>query len=424
MTGSLSPYPLFNPVTADVDSLLSGWEIVAGPFGLLLFLLLIPFIRLAARRSREGALIGGGLVWIFATSGPWTTLVLPAWLAIATAWVMLLARGVRSGALSPRMMVALTWLGMAALLAPMWWRAQWPWYGWHGSRMALLHNVGFAYFLLRYVSWGVALSRNPNDTPRPGATAAWLLYAPCMRLGPVLLRDRFLKRFDAWNPRAPIDWRRAGRRTGWFLLGGIGIGVIGKNLPHIAPGAAGFFSDPAAYATADLLRVFYLVPIQVYLLLWTYNELAAVAGLLVGIEVDNNFDWLPRATSVRDFWRRWHTTVGVWLREYIYIPLGGNRGIVLLNYLAVFAFCALWHGPALSFLAWGLSQALALWVQRLWDQARKRLGRRDAPHSRAWTCACRLATMHYQIATVLIFTDFDHSGSRLLRELIGRISGE
>ncbi|MFQ5806565.1 MAG: MBOAT family O-acyltransferase, partial [Phycisphaerae bacterium] len=271
------------------------------------------------------------------------------------------------------------------------------------------------------IAWGVDLARNPRDPLRPADTTCWLLYPPCMRLGPVLLRREFLERLDAWKPSSPVPWKEVGQRFGLFALGVAGLAVVSRNVPLVQAGAPDFFSTPQHYSTGELVRVFYLVPIGIYLLLWTYNELAAALALWIGIPVDNNFDWLPRATSVREFWRRWHVTLGRWLREYIYIPLGGSRGFVPLHYAAVFGFCAVWHGASWSFVAWGASQTLALTVQRWWDQAREWLGWRGRPTGGWRTLFCWLTTMHFQIATIVIFVDFDHRAGRLFCELWQRL---
>ena len=200
------------------------------------------------------------------------------------------------------------------------------------------------------------------------------------------------------------------------------LGFVGGQIPHVAAGTADFFAAPEDYTTSELLRTFYLVPIQIYMLLWTYNELAAALGLWVGIRVDNNFNWLPLATSVRDFWRRWHITLGSWLRNSIYIPLGGNRRHTTLNYVAVFGYCGVWHGASWSFVGWGLSQTLALTVQRGWDNLRRRLGWEPRPASVGWMALCWLLTMHYQLATIIVFVDFERLGLGLLGELLRRLT--
>lgn len=415
------PEPLFNPITAPADQLLTPGEILAGPFGLIVFIPLVPLLRLVARRFPRAALMACALAWIVATTGPVTTAILLAGGLAASGWVVGLGRLRRGGWLQPRLMVALVWLGLAALIFPLWWYPQWSWYGWgDGSRMAVLHNIGVAYFFLRLIAWGIDLARRPGEPLRATDTICWLLYPPCMRLGPVLLRGEFLERFDAWRPSAPAPWKAVARRFGLFLLGGVLLAVITKNVPQVLP-EGDFFSSPQCYSTGKLVRAYYFVPIQVYLLLWMYNELAVALSLWVGIRVDDNFDWLPRATSVRDFWRRWHVTVGRWLRNYIFVPLSRKHRFVVLNYAALFGFSAVWHGACLSFVAWGASQVLALTVQRRWDQLRKRLGWRNRPAGWWWTVLCWLVTMHYQAATIVIFVDFEHRGGRLFRELGGRL---
>ncbi len=417
------PTPLFNPLTAPVDQPLTVWEILASPFGLVAFLPLAVLLRYAGRRWGHAAVLSLAAVWMVGTAGPLTTLVVALWCLLGVLWVRWLALRRASGALSRRAMVGLVWGGLGLLLLPFWYKAQWDFYGWQPSRLALLHNVGLAYFFLRLVAWGVDLARAPDARHDRLLTASWLAYPACMRLGPVMLRQDFAERFARWRGGAGWRWGELARRGGLLLLGGFLLAVVLKNTPHPPSGGPDFFAAPQAYETRYLVRLFYFVPIQVYLLLWTYNELAAVAGLLAGLEVDNNFDHLPLASSVRDFWRRWHVTVGKWLRDYIYVPLGGNRGLVPLHYAVVFGFCALWHGAAWSFVAWAASQVLALSVQRGWDGLRRKAGWQQRPRGLWWRVVCWLLTMHYQLATIVVFVDFEYCGWRFLRELLQRLAG-
>lgn len=420
----LGPTPLFNPLTSSVP--LSPRELLAGPLGLIAFLPLVPVVLLIARRYPRAALMLGGLVWALPTLGWQTGLVLLGGIAAGTAWIVGLGALRRRGRLGCTGMIALVWLGLHALVLPLWWHAQPAWYP---SRMAVLHNVGFAYFLLRLIAWGMEVARSPQTPLRLADTICWLLYPPCMRLGPVLLRADFLRRLDAWNPRhSPAGWPGLGR-FGLMTVGAVCLAGIAQQIPGVAPNTTDYFSAPEEYSTSALLRVFYLVPVQVYLLLWTYNQLALALSLWVGLPVDDNFRWLPLATSVRGFWQRWHITVGAWLRNCIYIPLGGNRRHTELNTLAVFGYCSLWHGASWSFLAWGMSQAVALNVQRGWDRLVAKTRKRVQPARPSaatwagvavWTGVCWLLTMHYQIATIVVFTDFEHAGWRILRELVWR----
>ncbi len=430
---------LFNLLTAPKPP--TGGEIAAGPFGLLWFALLIFPLRLIARRMPRGALTAAGLLWLlgtlylaslelrgatnpldwrhFATFGGFL-----ATIGLSVGWVHLLAHFRRRAspanhAASRRTMIALVWVGLHLIVLPLWIGVHDLWYP---SRLAVLHNLGSAYIMLRLIAWGVALADRPDQPTTLADTACWLLYPPAMRLGPILLREQFVDRLGAWDPRGRVPWGEVGRRCGLFILGGVGIALTNTIVPGVTTARPDFFTSPQSYSTAELLGVLYGVPIRVYLLLWTYNELAAALAAWVGIRVDNNFDWLPRATSIRDFWRRWHVTLGAWLRTYMYIPLGGNRRHLWLNYAIVFGYCGLWHGPSWSFLAWGLLQAVALIMQREWDRLRERRGWAEQQGLRWRALIGWLLSTHFACLTIVMFCDFRHIGSRFFAELIGRIS--
>lgn len=411
---------LFNPLLAPTSQPLTPFEIAAGPYGLLLFVWLVPLVRIVGRRRPRTAIAAFSLLWLIWTLGPIASLIFLGAVATGAAWVMVTGYLRQTGRLQRRGAIGLVWLGLHALVLPAWWIPSAAWYGWEPTRMPLLHNIGFAYFLLRFIAWGRNLAENPSQPLRLADTICWILYPPCMRLGPVLTRESFLKRFDAWAPAQRVDWATVGRRAGLLLLGLVGLAITIRNMPS-RQGEIDFFSAPQQYTTNDLLALIYLVPVQIYFLLWCYNQLANGLAAWVGIPVDDNFDHLPLATSVRDFWRRWHITVGAWLRENIYIPLGGNRSIVWLNYVAVFGYIALWHGPSWSFVAWGLLQAAALMAQRAWDQFWARRNHRGRPAGLPWTIFCWLLTMHFAIITIVIFTDFEHLGTRLFPELLRRL---
>lgn len=420
MIGIPPPTPLFNPDAAAADQLLTPAEIFAGPFGLLAFIFLAPVARLIARRSRPAGLISTGLIWLVATLSPAGTGVLILGVAAGVGWVLLLRRWRELSRIGRHGMIAGVWIGLSLLILPLWWMAPQWWCGWGGSRMAALHVAGFAYFHLRLIGWGVELARDPHLLRPFWPTVCWLAYPPCMRLGPVMRHGDFLKRYAAWDPRAPLPGREIAARFGWLALGVGGLALTEGAVRIVQPGAEDFFAAPQAYSTAALVRLVYAIPVRIYLLLWMYNELAAATSRMVGIRVDNNFDWLPISSSVREFWRRWHVTVGAWLRDYVYIPVGGNRVPLLLSYGAVFAFCAVWHGAAWSFLFWAMSQVLALWVQKRWDGVRTRAKWTQSLRGPVWTAACWLLTMHYQVLTIFIFSDFHYSGWRVLGELARR----
>ncbi|MFH1746169.1 MAG: hypothetical protein ABIG44_03905, partial [Planctomycetota bacterium] len=273
------PGDLFNPVTTAPTVPLTGWEVAAGPFGLIVLLPLVPLLRLWARANPRLALIGVGLCWLIVTTGPLTTALFMAAVSVGAGWVFGLHFLRRRELLGPRLMIALVWLGLHALILPVWWIPAAQWYGWQPSRLPVLHNIGFAYFLLRFIAWGVQWARQPDSPLRLADTVCWIFYPPCMRLGPVMLREAFLERLETWDPRARTPWRAVGKRLGLFVLGMIALGITVHNTPVLVQGQPEFFNSPQSFPTWKLVSWLYLIPIQIYFLLWTYNELACGLSL-------------------------------------------------------------------------------------------------------------------------------------------------
>ena len=109
--------------------------------------------------------------------------------------------------------------------------------------------------------------------------------------------------------------------------------------------------------------------LQLYFDFSGYSDMAVGLGRMLGFEFLKNFDYPYISRSVTEFWRRWHISLGSWFREYVYIPMGGNRvsrGRLCFNLLVVWGLTGLWHGASWNFLLWGLYFGLLLIVEKLW----------------------------------------------------------
>jgi D-alanyl-lipoteichoic acid acyltransferase DltB (MBOAT superfamily) len=112
---------------------------------------------------------------------------------------------------------------------------------------------------------------------------------------------------------------------------------------------------------------------QIYLDFSGYSDLAQGVALLMGLNVGVNFQAPYLTTNIRDFWRRWHISLSSWLRDYLYIPLGGSlRGSKTLNLLIVQTLGGLWHGAHLRYLVWGLAHGMALAITHVFITAERR----------------------------------------------------
>jgi alginate O-acetyltransferase complex protein AlgI len=112
---------------------------------------------------------------------------------------------------------------------------------------------------------------------------------------------------------------------------------------------------------------------QIYADFSGYSDLAIGTARLYGYRIPENFNWPYLATSLQEFWRRWHISLSSWIRDYLFIPLGGSRVGRLraaVNLLAVMALCGLWHGPAWHFVVWGLWHGGGLGIGQLWRRLR------------------------------------------------------
>ena len=134
------------------------------------------------------------------------------------------------------------------------------------------------------------------------------------------------------------------------------------------------FFDPSVVSALDLLVAIYAYAIQIYCDFSGYSDIAIGVAALLGYRFLPNFDQPYRAASLQEFWRRWHISLSTWLRDYLYIPLGGNRGGERQRYRNLFITMflgGLWHGAAWTFILWGSFHGLMLgfeqWMRKKFD---------------------------------------------------------
>jgi D-alanyl-lipoteichoic acid acyltransferase DltB (MBOAT superfamily) len=116
------------------------------------------------------------------------------------------------------------------------------------------------------------------------------------------------------------------------------------------------FADPGSFTSLELLLGLYAYAFQIYLDFSAYTDIARGASRWFGIELPENFNAPYLATSITDFWRRWHMTLSRWLRDYLYIPLGGSRAgaaRTYVNLMLTMLLGGLWHGASWTFVVWG-----------------------------------------------------------------------
>ena len=129
------------------------------------------------------------------------------------------------------------------------------------------------------------------------------------------------------------------------------------------------FDEPALYSGFECLMGIYGYALQIYCDFSGYSDMAIGIALLLGFKFPKNFDAPYKSATITEFWRRWHISLSNWLRDYLYISLGGNRKgrwRTYLNLLITMVLGGLWHGAAVRFILWGALHGVALAVHKLW----------------------------------------------------------
>ncbi|MDR1225832.1 MAG: MBOAT family protein [Prevotellaceae bacterium] len=180
------------------------------------------------------------------------------------------------------------------------------------------------------------------------------------------------------------------------------------------------FDDPLLYSGFELLMGTYGYALQIYCDFSGYTDIAIGVALLLGFRLPINFNSPYKAYNVQDFWRRWHISLSTWLRDYLYIPLGGNRNgrvRTYINLIITMLLGGLWHGASYKFIAWGAMHGIALAVNRFTKEHFSVFSRKFALPKALKV----LITFHF-VCLAWIF--FRASSMAAALEIIGRICSE
>jgi D-alanyl-lipoteichoic acid acyltransferase DltB (MBOAT superfamily) len=135
-----------------------------------------------------------------------------------------------------------------------------------------------------------------------------------------------------------------------------------------------YWLNPHALPYGQLWLGLYAYVADLYLDFSGYCDVAVGFARMTGYRMFENFNWPFLTTSLRQFWRRWHMSLSFFLRDYVYIPLGGSRAQVYRNYILTFIVCGIWHEPPARVAFWGLVQGCGLSINRMWAERWKRAG--------------------------------------------------
>jgi D-alanyl-lipoteichoic acid acyltransferase DltB (MBOAT superfamily) len=234
--------------------------------------------------------------------------------------------------------------------------------------------LGISFFVFQKVSYLIDLRRGSAHAYGLLDFFMFVTFFPQLIAGPIVRHNEIIGQFDL-PPRRPEMWENLSRGALLFLAGlakKAGIAdTIAENTDRLFAAAAtappGLLDGWAAAGCFTL---------QIYFDFSGYSDMAIGLALMFGLTLPANFAAPYRATSIREFWRRWHMTLSRFLRDYLYIPLGGGRGGAwrqARNVIVTMLLGGLWHGAAWSFVAWGGLHGAALAIDGAWARAGLRL---------------------------------------------------
>jgi D-alanyl-lipoteichoic acid acyltransferase DltB (MBOAT superfamily) len=227
----------------------------------------------------------------------------------------------------------------------------------------LILPVGISFFTFMAISYIVDVYRGHTQVASWIDVFLYLSFFPHLVAGPIVRPDELIPQLDVRRDPRHLDVAGAS----WLILGGLFKKVVVSS--YLATTIVDpIFGDPSAYSAIDTLFGILGYAIVIYADFSGYTDIAIGVAKLLGFQFPQNFDRPYSARSLQDFWRRWHITLSRWLRDYLYIPLGGSkRGEVrtYVNIVATMVLGGLWHGAAWTFVFWGLyhgvGQAIGAW---------------------------------------------------------------
>jgi len=285
-----------------------------------------------------------------------------------------------------------------------------------GLPLALPHIVlplGISFFTFTQIAYLVDVHRGRAKEPSLLNYALFVSFFPHLLAGPIIHHSEMMPQFASRSNKRPQPSQLA---AGLFLLA---IGMVKKVCiaDPLAPVVAAGFDHPQSLSALAAWLAVLAYTLEIYFDFSGYTDMALGAARMFNIRLPVNFDSPYRSTGIREFWRRWHMTLSRFLREYLYIPLGGNRGgrmRTARNVLVTFLLGGLWHGAAWTFVVWGALHGIALVVERAWERTGMRL-----PRALAWG----VTFLFVMIAWVFFRASSLAAAGAMLAAMLGRNGG-
>lgn len=215
----------------------------------------------------------------------------------------------------------------------------------------ILLPIGLSFHTFQAMSYTIEVYRGKQKAERHfGIYALYVMFYPQMVAGPIERPQQIIHQFYQKQEFNYFNATKGLKLMAWGLLKKV---VIADRLARFTDP---IFDHPKQYSSISILIASILFSYQIYCDFSGYSDMALGAARVMGFRLMRNFDHPYHASSISDFWRRWHISLSTWFRDYLYIPLGGSRVSAskkYLNVMIVFVVSGLWHGAAWNFIIWG-----------------------------------------------------------------------
>ena len=254
----------------------------------------------------------------------------------------------------------------------------------------LILPVGISFYTFRTISYVVDVYKKKIEPVDDFIEYLFFLsFFPCLVAGPIVRAREFIPQARENKP-ATRDMIYGGL---WLVM----LGILKKAVfaDYIAQYNNIAFGNPTGYTGFELLMAVLGFTMQIYCDFSGYSDMAIGLGSIMGFDLGINFRFPYRSLNVTEFWHRWHITLSTWLRDYVYIPLGGNRkGKVrqYFNLMVTMLLGGLWHGAAWTFVVWGAGHGIALCVHKLCKPWLDKIASTPFTRSMSWLMTFTLVT--------------------------------
>jgi D-alanyl-lipoteichoic acid acyltransferase DltB (MBOAT superfamily) len=242
---------------------------------------------------------------------------------------------------------------------------------WREPHLHIILPLGISFFVFEFIHYAVEVYRGKPLVKNFLNFSLFASFFPTQIAGPIKRYQDFIPQLDI---KSKFKWEYVDEGMQLILMGLAKKVLLADNLALVAQAG---FTHPEQFSSVDLWLIAYAFAFQIFFDFAGYTDVARGSALLFGYKVPINFNLPYIASNVADFWHRWHISLSTWLRDYLFIPLGGSRGGRFLTHRNLFitmALGGLWHGAATHFLVWGVYQGIVLIVHREYQHLLQKIG--------------------------------------------------